>query len=368
MARPATSQLSVRQLRLIEAIARQGSVHRAAGALGVSQPAASMLLRAAETTIGRPLFERDRRGATPTEFGQLFIERLSIALAEIDAIDDSAQDDGRPLLRLGTIPRAMQALLPRVLARLLARDPRLRVSVQEAPATQLLAAVASGTLDAAIGRELTVPSARPAELVFERLFEERTVIVEQAVRGRARAVHEPGPVALASLHARDWALPARGSFARELIDSAFIAAGLLPPLPRVESAVYASNIELAAEGALLTLAPATAAEAMRRAGRVRIVEVTPPLPASPIYLIHRRRSRPLAALAALREALLEVAPVDPLADEPETDGTRGAAPRAAKAARTVGSARKAPAATIESQPAPGRPAAVLRKPVRPLLR
>ncbi|MCE2949619.1 MAG: LysR family transcriptional regulator [Betaproteobacteria bacterium] len=326
--RRATSQLSVRQLRLIEAVAREGSVHRAARALGVSQPAASMLLRAAEQAVGQPLFSRDRRGAVPTGFGRLFIERLSIALAEIDAIDDSAADEGRPLLRLGTIPRAMQALLPRVLARLLAEEPALRVSVQEAPAAQLLAAVAAGTLDAAIGREVLQPggpgSPGLGDLVFERLFDERTVIVERAKPGRATA-SATARVPLASLHARDWALPARGSFARELIDSAFTAAGLLPPLPRVESAVYASNIELAAEGMLLTLAPATAAEAMRRAGRIRIVEVEPPLPASPVFLIHRGRSRPLAALAALRSALLEEAP-----SPATTPATRAVATRAAR--------------------------------------
>lgn len=311
----ATSQLSLRQLRLIEAVARLGSVHRAARSLGVSQPAASMLLRAAEGAIGHALFSRDRRGALPTGFGRMFIERLSIALSEIDAIDGSAIDGGRPLLRLGAIPRAMQALLPKVLARVLADDPALRISVQEAPAAQLLASVAGGLLDAAIGREVQQPAGPDSpgfgDLVFERLFEERTVIVERAVPGgrrRAAAVGTRSPVPLASLHARDWALPARGSFARELIDSAFTAAGLLPPLPRVESAVYASNIELAAEGELLTLAPATAAEAMRRAGRIRIVDVEPPLPASPVYLIYRARSRPLAALATLRSALLDAAP------------------------------------------------------------
>ena len=311
----ATRQLSLRQLRLVEAIAGLGSVHRAARALGISQPAASMLLRAAETAIGHPLFSRDRRGAVPTVFGRMFIERLSIAMAEIDAIDGSAREGGQPLLRLGTIPRAMQALLPRVLARVLSDDPALRISVQEAPAAQLLASVAGGLLDAAIGREVQQPAGPEAsridDLVFERLFDERTVIVERAAASGRRlggAASARPPVPLASLQARDWALPARGSFARELIDSAFTTAGLLPPLPRVESAVYASNIELAAEGSLLTLAPATAAEAMRRAGRIRIVEVEPPLPASPVFLIYRARSRPLAALAALRAALLDAAP------------------------------------------------------------
>lgn len=308
----AASQLSVRQLRLIEAVARHGSLHRAASALAVSQPAASMLLRAAEAAVGRALFTRDRRGATPTEFGTVFIERLSIALAEIDAIDEAAIEGGAPILRLGTIPRALQTVLPKVVARLLVQLPRLRIRVQEAPAAQLLAAVASGTLDAAIGRELSVPSPRTSDLVFERLFDERTVIVERAIRARAGRgagnAQAARAVSLASLHARDWAMPARGSYARELIDSAFIAAGLPPPSPRVESDGYASNIEFAAEGTLLSLAPASVAEAMRRAGRIRIIELRPALPASPVYLIHRQRSQPLAALGALRAALLLAAP------------------------------------------------------------
>jgi len=304
--------MSLRQLRLIGAIATHGSLHRASRALGVSQPAASMLLRSAEAALGKPLFERDRSGTRLTGFGRVFVERLSIALAEIDAIEESATSDGRPLLRLGTIPRAMRSILPIALDAMLAKAPLLRISVTEGPANQLVEQLGAGLLDAVIGRDLPLDAKQLARLTFERLFDERTVVVEAGgeahVSGRARpaSLRKRGDerVTLASLREREWALPPRGSFARELIDSAFIAAGLPPVMPRVESAVFSSNLELVAAGSLITLAPASAAEPLARAGRVRIITLRPALPASPIYLIYRSRSGELAELQALRSALL----------------------------------------------------------------
>ncbi len=298
-------QLSPRQLRLIEAIAEHGSVHRAARVLGVSQPAASMLLRAAESQLGHALFLRTQAGAQPTEFGAQFLQRLRIAVRELEAVDAAAAGAGRPLLRLGAIPRAMQAILARALSVLLTAEPTLRVSVDEAPARELLDALRGGTLDAVIGRSLNgavvgADSSSPHALAFERLFDERTVIVE-AAHGNS-----PGRTALAALAQRDWILPPRGSFARDLLDSSFVAAGLQPPLPRVESAIYASSLELAAATRMLTLAPDTALAAMPRTGRVRAIDLRPQLPRSPVYLVTRHNSAGLTAIDALRKALAAV--------------------------------------------------------------
>ena len=307
--RPAAAvRLSPRQMRLIAAIAAEGSLHGAARALGTSQPAASMLLNAAESLLGQPLFARDRRGARPTRFGRAVVERIAVAMAELDLIDVAARDRGHPLLRVGAIPRTLQWLLPRALARLLVDEPALRVSVCEGPALALLDALASGSLDAVVGREPPATMrADIAPLVVERLFEERTVVVEGApTRGGGR-----GRVPLARLRDRGWVLPPPGSHGRALIDAAFLGAGLEPPLPRVESASYASNLAMAAAGGLLTLAPESAILAPEFAGRIRAVPVQPTLPASPVCLVHRASSTPLGALTSLRAALLAAAAQPP---------------------------------------------------------
>jgi len=58
------------QLELIAAVAEHGGISAAAGALGISQPAVTAQLRAAEKTLGRPLFARTRGGLVPTAAGR----------------------------------------------------------------------------------------------------------------------------------------------------------------------------------------------------------------------------------------------------------------------------------------------------------
>jgi len=50
--------LTLRQLEMIRAVSRHGSVTAAAGALGVSQPAVSMMLRDCTAAAGFSLFMR----------------------------------------------------------------------------------------------------------------------------------------------------------------------------------------------------------------------------------------------------------------------------------------------------------------------
>lgn len=53
--------LELRHLRIIEAIARFGTVTRAADELGLTQPAVSMQLKQIEERIGLPLLRRRGR-------------------------------------------------------------------------------------------------------------------------------------------------------------------------------------------------------------------------------------------------------------------------------------------------------------------
>ena len=73
---------------------------------------------------------------------------------------------------------------------------------------------------------------------------------------------------LSAIRDADWLLPGPESFGRELIERAFVAAGLIPPRPRVEAPVFASSAELAARTRLLTIAPEPAARALARAGQI----------------------------------------------------------------------------------------------------
>ena len=73
-------------LHVFRLVARSGSVTRAAQELFISQPAVSAHLKALETAIGEPLFERTPRGMRLTAAGAIVLEQVNRLLALYEEI------------------------------------------------------------------------------------------------------------------------------------------------------------------------------------------------------------------------------------------------------------------------------------------
>lgn len=143
--------IEARDLRLIAAIAAEGSVAGAARRLDYSQPAASEQLRGLEARLGARLVDRGARGATLTELGELLADRgaeLLDGLALIEADVRRQAEHGVSTLRLGTFPSAGEELAPRAIAALSADGMRVEVSEAEVP--QLLDALRRREVHAAL--------------------------------------------------------------------------------------------------------------------------------------------------------------------------------------------------------------------------
>ncbi len=82
--------LELRHLRVVCAIADTGSVTKAAALLGLAQPALTAQLQRIERTLGGPLFERNRRGTTPTALGELVLARARVVLPAMKGLQDDA--------------------------------------------------------------------------------------------------------------------------------------------------------------------------------------------------------------------------------------------------------------------------------------
>ncbi|WP_434446705.1 LysR family transcriptional regulator [Lentzea sp. E54] len=80
-------ELQVRHLRVLLAIARTGSLNRAAGELHLPQPAVSHQLRRIEQLVGDRLFDRDPRGVRPTRIGELVLARAEAIIPAFDELD-----------------------------------------------------------------------------------------------------------------------------------------------------------------------------------------------------------------------------------------------------------------------------------------
>ena len=75
--------LTLKQLRYVDALARQGHFGRAAELCSVSQPALSMQIRDLEAALGTDLFERGPREVRLTRFGEAFSAPIDAVLGWI---------------------------------------------------------------------------------------------------------------------------------------------------------------------------------------------------------------------------------------------------------------------------------------------
>ena len=94
--------LTLKQFRYFDALARFGHFGRAADACAISQPALSMQIKEMEATLGTELFGRGARRARLTSFGEEFATRVRDIWRSVDELSDLArasQDRLRLLVR-----------------------------------------------------------------------------------------------------------------------------------------------------------------------------------------------------------------------------------------------------------------------------
>src|SRR5690349_8962190 len=118
-------------LRAFEAVARTGSLTKAAEALSVTHGAISHQIKALEDLVGVPLIERAGRGIRVTGDGERLATRIRASLADIaDALREARERNDPRQLRVSVTPSfAARWLLPR-LGRFLARHRDIDLDVR----------------------------------------------------------------------------------------------------------------------------------------------------------------------------------------------------------------------------------------------
>src|ERR1051326_3546951 len=126
--------ITLRQLRYFDALARHGHFGRAADACAISQPALSMQIKEMEEALGGVLLERNARQVALTRFGAELAERVRDILRAVEELGDFARASRDLLagrLRVGMIPTIAPYLLPKVIANLKRMHPELDIHVRE---------------------------------------------------------------------------------------------------------------------------------------------------------------------------------------------------------------------------------------------
>ncbi|WP_424968774.1 hydrogen peroxide-inducible genes activator [Dinoroseobacter sp. S375] len=168
--------VTLKQFRYFDALARFGHFGRAAEACAISQPALSAQIKELEAMLGAPLVERTARKIHLTTLGEDFLQRARKILADVEEMSELARSAEGPLkgaLRIGVIPTIAPYLLPTIIKRLSGHLPDLDLLPRESITQSLIADLLESRLDFVVA---ALPISEPALREFA-LFDEEFVLV-----------------------------------------------------------------------------------------------------------------------------------------------------------------------------------------------
>jgi DNA-binding transcriptional LysR family regulator len=235
-------RLKLRQLNALVAVARWGSMAKAAEHLSISQPVVSKAIAELEQLLGVRLFDRVPGGAEPTPHGRALLKRsvaifddLRTSVSELETLSDPTAGE----LRIGCEENLSTGLLPTLIDRLTQRYPRLLFDVALGdPATLQQRDLLNRRVELAIMR--IAHSDLDQALEASVLCHDRMWVVAgvDSLWARRRKL------GLADLVNERWCLPPPDHPVGALVIEAFNSIGLDPPQRAVSvgSALCTSNI------------------------------------------------------------------------------------------------------------------------------
>ena len=273
----------MRQLEVLLAVARSGSMAKAAEALAITQPVVSKSIADLEATLGVRLLDRTTRGIDLTLFGQALLERsvaifndLKTSVNELDFLADGTGGH----LRIGSSDTIAFGMLGVILDQLSRRYPRLNFeAITGLPHGDLVAR----KIDLVIGR---LPGAIPNDMNVTTLYEEEAYIVTSEHSALTRRRKVP----LAELVDQQWCGISFDSFPFSLWTGAFQARGLKMPRNVVETPSLLAQMSLARTGHFITILPRT----MIHFGghHLKKIDIDLPAPTYPVGILTLKNRAP----------------------------------------------------------------------------
>jgi DNA-binding transcriptional LysR family regulator len=211
---------------MLQAVKRAGSLSGAARALGRSQPAVSVQMKALARELGAALFRAGPGGLELTGAGELF---ASYAERVVRLVEEGAaavrRGESTQTVRVAASSTPGVALLPGLLGSFHRRVSQVRAQLEVRNSEDVEARVAAGLADlGVVGGRRTL-----SNLGAETWGEDELVL---ALPARHRLAGRAGAIAPRELESETLLLREAGSATRATIEAAFLRARA--PFPRVE--------------------------------------------------------------------------------------------------------------------------------------
>jgi DNA-binding transcriptional LysR family regulator len=185
--------LDVTRLRVLDAVARHGSVTAAAKELHYAQPSVSHHLARLEAETGAQLLQRIGRGIRLTQAGQLLADRAAEIIGRIDAADAELSGHvgltaGR--VRLAGFSSAIGSLVPRAVAVLAGRHPGLQISLTDAHPPEALEMLRTGKIDVAVIFRYDETEPEPDGVRLHHLLDDPLYLLSNRRGGKLAALRD----------------------------------------------------------------------------------------------------------------------------------------------------------------------------------
>jgi len=293
-------RLNIRHIALMTQLDDARSVVGAAEAAGMSQPAASTLLKGFEAALEVPLFERHSRGIAPTPYGEILVRHARSILAEIDQVHEeiaSLKSGLSGQASVGAVVTPGINLVPVAVGLLKRKHPGLLVSIDIDDSRPLVQRLLGGQIDMVVARLLDSRGA--GELQFEPLAEEFHAIIAS---GKHPLAGRKG-IQLQDLLRQQWILPPPGSLLRDHLTTFFLRRGIPMPTNLVQTQSLPTVIGLLQSSDAVVPLPRDAVQALCDSGALSVLIDGLAVGMSPFGIITHRRHKLSPGAQALLDAI-----------------------------------------------------------------
>lgn len=289
---------------MLMAIGDSGSISAAARSLTYTAAAVSQQISKLERETGLSLVVRHSRGVTLTPPGEVLAEAgreasLRLAVAEDDARQLAGMQTGK--LRIATFQSASASLLPKILAPLYQRFPRLGLEFVQVPRDEARRLLRAHEVDVALIHEHPeVPGTMDQPgLTTEFLHADDLQLVTAA---NHPAASWPEPVDLARLHGQALIVGRVEDDDRRVLDALFVELGA-EPVQVAEVGEYFIAAAMTSSGMAVTLMPEMAIPAGYALASKRVRQKL-----ERHVFLSTRQGDDSAAVAAFRQTAFTVMP------------------------------------------------------------
>lgn len=284
--------MNVQDLKVFEAVARQGGMKRAADELATVQSNVTARIRALEEDLEVRLFDRHSRGVALTPAGERLLPYAHRAAMLMADARRAVRDDGTPSGRLvvGSLETTAALRLSRPLAAFVAANPDVDLVLRTGTTAELIDRVLNGELEGAFA---CGPVAHP-ELETQSVFREELVLATPPGMDGIAALADRPEVRIVVLRA--------GCSYRQRLEEILADRGIVG-LRHLEFGTIEAIVGCVAAGLGVTLMPRGIVAAPAEEGRIELHALAPEDAIVETLFVRRTDAHRSSAVDALVEAV-----------------------------------------------------------------